>query len=113
MFQEMTVPNIPPGIRPKTDNYPRHFTRIAADRIFPSAFVGCGWYRRSGKEQFLGLVKIADIKRLPVQNLELDQVQMDGVRHKTGIDQIPDLDFVPAGSFGERIMPPFSVKKEF
>ncbi len=76
MFQQMAMPNIPPGIRSKTDYNPRHFPRFAADRIFPSPFIRGGWNRRPGEDQFLGPVKKSRIKRLPVQNLELYQVQM-------------------------------------
>src|SRR4051812_41486696 len=100
MLEDMTVPDVAklcsrshrcPSREVEFGDDACHLSWKCLHRVLPGRpFIGrrCDW--GSGKNQLRRILLI--VEGLPVENLELYQVKMNGVRILGGVDQVPHFD---------------------
>ena len=98
MFQNVAVPHIVipasscadrrPGGNFEFHNDLRHFSRVHSDRFLPPHLVRIG--RARGSVESRRAVVVLRIERLPLQNLDVDQVEVDGMGISSQIEDPPD-----------------------
>ena len=81
----MAVPHIASGKAIEGHNNPRHHSRMGLYRVFPAGLARIGRFRRSHKVQLTLGLEQPRLVGLTVEDLEADQVQMNGMRIVGGI----------------------------
>src|ERR1043166_3009275 len=79
-----------------------HFARVHAHRFLPAQLIWIRIARRSGVERRAWL--LSHIERLASQDLNVHEVEMDGVRVASEIRNLPNLGGPGVGSFSRRII---------
>ncbi len=79
--------------------------RFSADGVFPSGFDGFGWKRRAGITELVFVLIEKDVEGAAVENLEADEMQVDGVGIFSEIHQLPDFGGVEDGFLGDGRVP--------
>jgi hypothetical protein len=113
MLQDMAVPDIAklcsrghwgPSREIEFGDDARDLTRKCLHGVLPGRpLVRGGLNRRAGENQ-VGRVPVY-VERLPVENLELHEVEMDGMGILSRVDQIPDFYRADLGILGDWLIP--------
>src|SRR5690606_41418211 len=100
-----TVPGRLPGegSEPEVREDPRHLSGMGADRILQSPFIGRRGERGTGEPKLSGPIKMVDIKRLAVQDAEMNLVDMNRMSVRSGVDHLPQFETSQARPGADRL----------
>ena len=105
VFEDMAVPDVAAGVSVEGDDDACDHGGVGAYRIFPSHFFGRGGLGGSEEVQrALGLI-FKGVERAAVEDLEADQMQVDGVGVVGEVDELPYLRGVEDGLLGDGGVP--------
>ena len=105
MFEQMAVPDVSAGITLETDDDPSDGFGIGLHCVFPSALAGRGQGWRSAIVELAGQQVFIGIEALAVEDLEADQMEMDGMNVAGGVGEAPYLYRIELGALGDGLVP--------
>ena len=87
----MAVPDVAAGVSGKRNDDAGYGFGMGFDGVFPAAFVRLRPRSVADVLKLLVVEEVVHVEGVAIENLETDQVQMDGMNILGGIDEAPDL----------------------
>jgi len=99
------MPDVSSGIAVEGDDDARHHAGIGADGVLPAHFIRLGRPGGAGVTERAFRLEFEGIEAAAVENLEADQMQVNGVRVVGEVEELPYLRSVEDGLFGDGRVP--------